>query len=117
MENSSTLCAVGMALVLPQNDGGGSPLPLPCGLTVQLNEAERVRKLRMIAAFTSQCDTLEAFGVRDELYRPALHHDFPRPPNGGRVLYDRYDWGLTSPHFTRLARAPRAQLGLGGGSA
>src|ERR1700726_4133670 len=40
MENSRTLCAAGIALTLPQNDGGGSPLPLPWGLTVQLNVAE-----------------------------------------------------------------------------
>src|ERR1700751_1496614 len=38
MENSSTMCAAGIALVLPQNDGGGSPEP--AALTVQPNEAE-----------------------------------------------------------------------------
>ena len=38
MENSSTLCAAGIALVLPENDGGGSPEP--AALTVQLNVAE-----------------------------------------------------------------------------
>src|ERR1039457_4153348 len=38
MENSSTLCAAGIALVLPQNDGGGSAEP--AAPTVQLNEAE-----------------------------------------------------------------------------
>src|SRR5260221_12195974 len=39
MLSSSTWVAAGMALVLPQNDTGGSPLP-PAVLTVQLKVAE-----------------------------------------------------------------------------
>ncbi len=37
-ETSRTCVAAGMALVLPQNDAGGSPDPL--ALTVQVNEAD-----------------------------------------------------------------------------
>src|SRR5579863_8631438 len=41
--SSSTWVAAGIALVLPQNDAGGSPLPPPLlVLTVQLNEADPV---------------------------------------------------------------------------
>src|SRR5215472_14688338 len=50
MANSRTLCAAGIALVLPQNAVGGSPVPPPpAGLTVQLKVAELVAPVVSVA--------------------------------------------------------------------
>ena len=60
MLTSSTWVAAGMALVLPQNDAGGSPLPAV--LTVQLNAAEPVAPVPSVAV-TVTVDVLAVVGV------------------------------------------------------
>ena len=87
------------------------PAPHAGGCTwLRLTHEERVRKARMFAEFTSQQETLIAFGVRDEAYRVAPDHDFTQPCEA--ALYDRFDWGITGGRFAQLARAARADLGL-----
>lgn len=82
---------------------------------LRLTPDERKRKQRMLAEFTTQRETLAAFGVRDEIYRVAPEHDFTRPL--GDSLYDRFDCGITGGRFAELARAARGELGLDGARA
>lgn len=82
------------------------------GLELLLSPEERYRKTAMIAAHASQCRTLAAFGIKRELFRPAPDYDFSRLPNGGRLLYERHDWGLTGAEWLRTARAALAELGI-----
>lgn len=82
------------------------------GTILRLTEAERARKLRMIAAHASQRETLSGFEAADEPYRAAGPIDFTGPPEGGAVLYDRESWGVTGAHFRLLARAASVELGL-----
>ena len=68
-----------------------------------LDQNEQSTKRRMFACFATQTETLAAFGTAVEQYRPAPPYDFTKPPNHGRVLYDRYDWGLHSSEWPPLA--------------
>lgn len=88
--------------------------PGSAGVAVlRLTGAERRRKERMIAAHASQAETLRGFGAADEPYRLAGPVDVTTLPNGGNVLYDRQDWGMTGRRFAELAREALADLGLG----
>jgi len=79
-------------------------------LSYTLNDAERQLKQRMLACHRTQARTLAQFDTRVELYRPAPAYDFTSVPNGGRVLYDRYDWGLRSSEWPALAGHAQTQL-------
>jgi LmbE family N-acetylglucosaminyl deacetylase len=82
-------------------------------LTVlRLTEGERTRKAAMLAGHASQAGTLAAFGAADEAFRPAPAWDFAQAPNGGRVLYESYQWGTDFAGFAERVRAAQAELGL-----
>lgn len=78
--------------------------------TYTLTPDESRLKRRMLDCFRTQAQTLEMFGTRVECYRPAPVYDFTKPPNGGRALYDRYDWGLRSSDWPRLVAEAQRQL-------
>lgn len=79
-------------------------------LTRALNRTEQDRKQRMMNCFRSQADTLRMFEASVERYRIAPAYDFSRLPNRGRVLYDRYSWGLSSRDWPALVDAANQQL-------
>jgi LmbE family N-acetylglucosaminyl deacetylase len=87
-----------------------------CGpeIALRLNERERVVKRRMIAAHASQQRVLAAFATEMERFRLAPAYDFTRPPNGGRLYYERYDWGMTGERWRTLAHDALKQLELDG---
>ena len=89
-------------------------IPDPEGpeLAVWLNEDQRGLKERMIAAHATQQGTLTAFGSDFERFRPAPAYDFTILPNGGDLLYERYDWGMTGARWQALVRAALAELRL-----
>lgn len=107
---------VEMPLYREGEDGGWARLSFPDGgsrqVVLRLSDDERARKAAAIAAHASQRATLAGFGVADEVYRLAQRPDFTRPPNEGRVLYERYQWGMTGARFIALARDAYASLGL-----
>jgi LmbE family N-acetylglucosaminyl deacetylase len=80
---------------------------------LHLTAKERALKRLMIAAHRTQCGVLAPFRVDIERFRPSPAYDFARRPNGGRVLYEGYPWGLDGTRWCRLARAARGQLRLG----
>ncbi len=60
----------------------------------------------------SQRETLAAFDTATERFRPAPDYNFATLPNGGQLLYERYDWGMDGRRWAGLARAALAELGL-----
>ena len=65
-------------------------------LRLRLNGQERHRKRAMLDCFETQHDVLARFGVAEEWLRVAPDYDYRRPPNGGRVWYDRFGWVVSS---------------------
>jgi N-acetylglucosamine malate deacetylase 2 len=85
-------------------------------LRMPLNPKQRERKRLMLAAHATQRRTLSAFDVEAEYFRPASRYDFLSLPNSGRVLYERYNWGLTPEQWIVHARAALEHFGLADGS-
>ncbi len=82
---------------------------------VELSGDERRLKARMAAAHTTQARTLAPFALDAERFRPAPAYDFTELPNGGRLLYERYGWGMTGERWLQLARAAARRLADAGG--
>jgi N-acetylglucosamine malate deacetylase 2 len=79
---------------------------------IDLCRDEQRVKSRMIAAHVSQRDLLGRFRLDRECFRIAPDYDFQRLPNGGSLLYERYDWGLNGQTWLELVSVARAKLGL-----
>ena len=79
---------------------------------LHLTVKERALKRLMMAAHRTQRGVLAPFRINIERFRPTPAYDFARRPNGGRVLYERYPWGLDGTRWSRLVRAARGQLRL-----
>jgi hypothetical protein len=79
---------------------------------VWLDAGQRELKHRMLAAHATQAATLAAFTLDFERFRLAPDYDFTALPNGGDLLYERYDWGLMGARWQTLARAALDELGL-----
>jgi LmbE family N-acetylglucosaminyl deacetylase len=79
-------------------------------VTVPLSATERSLKRRMIAAHETQRQTLAPFTVDVERFRPAPAYDFSALPNGGRLLYETHDWGMTGERWLKLAGAALREL-------
>jgi LmbE family N-acetylglucosaminyl deacetylase len=73
-----------------------------------LSAQERKLKCAMIAAHETQRETLKAFTTEREVFRLAPDYDFAALPNGGNLLYERYDWGMTGDRWLALACAALA---------
>ncbi|HEX3431287.1 MAG TPA: PIG-L family deacetylase [Rhizomicrobium sp.] len=72
---------------------------------VPLNEEERARKRRMVAAHRTQARVLAGFSLDSEWFRVAPEYDFERLPNGGRLLYELHKWGLSGREWLACVRA------------
>lgn len=67
-----------------------------------LTPEERDLKERMIRAFATQRETLQAFlPPRDEVFRPAPVYDFTRPPHPGRLQYEIWGFEMTGDRWRR----------------
>lgn len=86
--------------------------PACSGVAIRLNASERELKRKMLAVYASQSSTLSLFDVDCERFRPAPGCDFRTLPNGGDILYERYDWGMTSARWLALVRDAFTDLGL-----
>lgn len=137
-DHDATAFAVHAALALLRRDGGLRPLlgemafyhdgdadgvttfqdflPLDgvAVRTASLDAGERALKRRMLDAHASQAGTLASFRDDVERYRGAPVYDFTRPPHGGRLNYERFDWGMTGEWWRRLAARARDGLRLDG---
>ncbi|HET8654666.1 MAG TPA: PIG-L family deacetylase [Longimicrobiaceae bacterium] len=79
---------------------------------IVLTTEERALKRRMLDCFASQRNTLAAFAVEVECFRPAPSYDFTRPPHPGELHYERFQWGVTGPEWRERASSALAELGL-----
>jgi LmbE family N-acetylglucosaminyl deacetylase len=79
---------------------------------LSLTDEQRELKRRMVGAHHSQRDILADFSVDVERLRSAPAYDFSRLPNGGRLLYERYPWGLDGAHWMAFVKVARAELRL-----
>lgn len=77
-----------------------------------LSPAQIALKQALVAAFVTQHATLHNMPLDAELFRLTPTPDFARLPNGGRLLYERYDWGMTGERFLDLVRDARRLAGL-----
>ncbi len=81
-------------------------------LSINLTPDVRERKRRMMAAFATQSDTLQAFSDESEVFRLAPAYDFRRLPNGGEILYEAFDWGCKGADFLAFSKAALAAMRL-----
>jgi LmbE family N-acetylglucosaminyl deacetylase len=86
------------------------PAPDSPELALWLGEDERALKERMVAAHVTQRDLLASFPIDVERFRAAPDYDFTSLPNGGDLLYERQDWGMTGARWLDLARQAFAEL-------
>ena len=91
-----------------------SPDPACPELAVRIAGRERTVKARMFAAHRTQQRTLAQFALDVERFRRAPAWDFRLLPNGGRLLYEKQDWGMTGERWLALARDALKQLDLDG---
>lgn len=93
--------------VLQRFPPGGPP-----EIVLELEEPDWETKRRMIACHETQRRTLAPFTDWIERFRRAPAYDFSRPPNGGRLHYDVYPWGMTGAEWPALVAAAIAELAL-----
>jgi LmbE family N-acetylglucosaminyl deacetylase len=79
---------------------------------IPLSEQERCRKRQMIAAYKTQANVLAGFSVETEQFRVAPDYDFRQMPNGGRILYERENWGATGKDWLRAVNHYVAQVAV-----
>ena len=79
-----------------------------------LTPQDRRRKQLMLRCFGTQRRVLDAFRCDEEWLRPAPEHDFARPPAHGRVLFDRFNWGVTSDGWRALVAEASRRLAADG---
>ena len=89
----------------------------PPDVCVPLSGEQQLLKARMVAAHATQARTLAPFSLQVERFRQAPSYGFGKLPNGGRLLYERYDWGMTGERWLRLARAATRRIAEAGGVA
>jgi hypothetical protein len=66
----------------------------------------------MLDIYESQRATLSPFATDVESFRRAPSYDFTVLPNGGALLYERYDWGMTGARWLALSRDALRELGF-----
>ena len=81
-------------------------------VTVTLDAEARQMKRRMVNAHATQRATTGRFGLDEEHFRAAPAYDFTQAANGGVLLYERHDWGMTGARWRDLVADALQELGL-----
>jgi LmbE family N-acetylglucosaminyl deacetylase len=81
-------------------------------LEIPLESAAFERKQKMISHFVTQKSVLAPFSSPVERFRAAPGYNFLRLPNGGRLLYEELQLGLTGAEWLRLASTASEELGF-----
>ena len=84
----------------------------PRARAARLSPEEHALKRQMLDCFATQRAVIARFPTHTERFRPAPDYDFRRPPHPGRLLYERFGWGMTGKEWRALARAATRTLGL-----
>ncbi|HWK64995.1 MAG TPA: PIG-L family deacetylase [Rhizobiaceae bacterium] len=80
-------------------------------LEIRLDDAAIALKQRMLEHFVTQKRLLASFSTQIERFRAAPAYDFSQPPNGGLLLYEQWQLGVTGGEWLRLAEAAARELG------
>jgi LmbE family N-acetylglucosaminyl deacetylase len=99
---------IGMLLQSFAPPSGGAEIQL------QLDPPARRKKQRLLDVYATQRATLSSFTTEIESFRRSENYNFTVLPNGGRLLYEDHDWGLTGRQWRAFAARSLQQLGLGG---
>lgn len=83
-----------------------------CEIAIRLDAPTLTAKQEMLAAFTTQRQTLLLLDADLERFRIAPDYDFTILPNGGDLLYERFDWGLSGETWLSLVHDARERLRL-----
>lgn len=89
-----------------------TPAPDVDEFIVHLTPDQQILKRQMMSAHRTQRIALEPFDLSTERFRIAPAYNLSELPSEGRLLYERYDWGLTGREWLPLARSALAELGL-----
>ncbi len=78
----------------------------------RLTEGQVRVKEKMLAAYETQTAVLAEFATECERFRIAPDYDFTVLPNRGRLLYERFPWGLGGSDWLEHTRAALAELSV-----
>jgi LmbE family N-acetylglucosaminyl deacetylase len=81
-------------------------------LVLELTSPYRRVKAAMMAAHSTQAETLRSFGCEAERFRRAKAYDFRSLPNDGRIFYSTFDCGFSACDWPAAARDALERLGL-----
>jgi LmbE family N-acetylglucosaminyl deacetylase len=87
-----------------------TPLPRHPELALALDAEQRALKQRLFGAHASQREVLSWFSTDIERFRLAPDYDFAALPNGGRLLYEQFEWGMTGARWQALVRDASVEL-------
>ena len=99
----------------PARDGEGRVLDfLPSVAaevtTLLLDKKARDLKRQMFACFTNQTEPLRETSFGRERFRRPPRYDFAAPPNGGKLIYEKFTPGLSVEKWQALVRSAWASL-------
>jgi LmbE family N-acetylglucosaminyl deacetylase len=78
--------------------------------TLLLDERSQKLKKRMYACLTTQQDLAMASPANFERFRRPPDYDFTRPPQGGKLHYERFDWAMSPDEWQALSTRAFSQL-------
>ena len=64
--------------------------------TIVISDDELTRKRKMLEAYKSQGNVLDAFDLSLERFRPQAEYDFSRPPRTDVINYEFWQWSMTA---------------------
>ena len=77
---------------------------------IRLSASAQDEKRRLLDSYQTQRNMVSIFKLDAERFRLAPRYDFAALPNGGRVLYEAHDWGLSGAEWIGLAEVSLRQL-------
>ena len=107
LENAPVVIEAAFYHAGPSGMETGRFLPAPNAtreLVYRLNRAERQNKRHLFNCFATQQQVLSCFSLDTERFRITPKYNFQKPPHTPPVFYDGQPWGMTSVHFSELAR-------------
>jgi N-acetylglucosamine malate deacetylase 2 len=81
-------------------------------MQLHLSLCAQNQKRQLLDAYPTQRPTLSIFRLDVERFRLAGQYDFAALPNGGKVLYDRHDWGVKGAQWRDFAEQSLRRLSL-----
>ena len=81
-------------------------------MTVFLSAEQQAFKRRLLRCYASQHLALRELPLTHEKFRLAPDYVFSEPPHPGKLLYERFSWGVTGDEWRTLAHLALEELGF-----